>query len=126
MYAYWAKGDRGGGQANKAAISGVGLVDSVGIFVTKLVHNLGYPVVVLCSECISDEAFELEGAALALVVELIVQSLGDVDIHVQCAVQQLLHGGAAQLLQVLLTVRGAGDVQARGERSDFWSCGVAV
>jgi len=121
LYAYWAQGNGGGGQANEAAISGVRLVDSVGVFVTELVHNLGYPVVVLCGECISDEAFEFEGAALALVVQLIVQSFGDIDIHVQCGARQLLHGGAVQLLQVMLTMRdaGRGDVQRRGERSNF-------
>jgi len=108
LYAYWAQGNGGGGQSDEAAISGVGLVDSVGVFVTELVHNLGYPVVVLCGECISDKAFELEGAALAFVVELVIQGFGDIDIHVQCAAQQLLHGGAVQLLQVLLTMRGAG------------------
>jgi hypothetical protein len=84
-YAYWAEGNGGRGQANEAAIPRVRLVDSICVFVAKLMYNLRYPVVILCSECISDEAFELEGAALALVVELIIQSFGDIDIHIQCA-----------------------------------------
>jgi hypothetical protein len=84
-YAYWAESNGGRGQANEAAISRVRLVDSIGVFMTELMYNLRYPVVILCSECISDEAFELEGAALALVVELIIQSFGNIDIHVQCA-----------------------------------------
>jgi hypothetical protein len=46
----------------------VGLVDSIGVLMAELVHNLRYPVVVLGSEGIANEAFELECAALALVV----------------------------------------------------------
>jgi len=59
----------------------VRLVDSVGVLMAELVHNLGYPVVVLGSECIADEAFELECAALALVVELIVERFSDINVH---------------------------------------------
>lgn len=59
------------------------LVDSVCILMAELVYNLCYPVVVLRLECISDEALELECAALALVIELVVQRFGDVDVHVE-------------------------------------------
>lgn len=114
LYAYWAKGNRGSGQANEAAIPGVGLVDCIGVFVTELVDNLGYPVMILCSERISDEAFELESASFALVVELIIQRLGDIDIHVQCrAAASTWRGGAA-----IAGVRygaGRGYVQRCGE-----------
>ena len=57
------------------------LVDGVCIVVAEFVHNPGYPVVVLRMECISNQALELECAAFALVVELIVKRLGDVGVH---------------------------------------------
>lgn len=57
------------------------MVDSIGVFVAELVHNFGYSVVVLGVECVSNEGFELEGAALALVVELIIERFSDIGVH---------------------------------------------
>ena len=77
----------------------MGLVDGVGVLMAELVHNPCYPVVVLGSEGITDEAFELECAALALVVELIIESFGDVGVHgerwgVKC--RKCLHGASSE------------------------------
>jgi hypothetical protein len=60
----------------------VRLVDGVGILVAELVHDAGDALVVLRVEGIPDEALELEGAAFALVVELVVERLSDVRVHV--------------------------------------------
>lgn len=57
------------------------LVNRVRILVTELVHDPGYPGVVPCVEGIANQAFELEGAALALVVELVVEGFGDAGVH---------------------------------------------
>ena len=59
----------------------MGLMNGVGILVAELVHDPCYPVVVLGGEGIADEAFELEGSALALVVELIIERFGDIGVH---------------------------------------------
>ena len=69
------------------------LVDGIGVVVAELVHDLLDPVVVLGGEQVPDESLKLEGAALALVVELIVEGFGDVDVHAECSAGQLLHGG---------------------------------
>lgn len=72
------------------------LVDSVGVIMAELMDDLGYPVVVLGSKCIADETFELEGSALSLVVELVVECFGDVDVHGgKAACMPALHGAAA-------------------------------
>lgn len=70
------------------------LVDCICIVIAELVHDLGYPVVVLGSECIANEAFELECSALALVVELIIERLGDVEVHVDVGCMWSLHVAA--------------------------------
>ena len=72
---------RGCGKTNKTSITRMRLMDSVCIVMTELMHNFGYPVVVLHSKCISNEALELECAAFALVIELIVKRFGDVRVH---------------------------------------------
>jgi hypothetical protein len=51
------------------------------ILVAELRDNPLYPVKVSGGERFPNEAFELEGAALALVVELVVESFRDVGIH---------------------------------------------
>lgn len=73
----------GRSKTNEPAISSVGLVDGVCIFVAELVHDSRYPVVVLCLKSIPYQTLELERTALSLVVELIIQRLGDVDVHVE-------------------------------------------
>ena len=78
---YRPQGYRGGGQADEAAVAGVRVVDGISVLVAELVHDFCYPVMVLGDEGIADEAFELEGAALALVVELIVERFSDVGVH---------------------------------------------
>lgn len=79
-------------------------MDSVGIFVTELVDNPGYPLVVLCSQRITDQVLELEGSALAFVVKLVVEGFSDVGVHVgrgesagnlYLAVQRVIHMLAA-------------------------------
>jgi hypothetical protein len=59
----------------------VWVVDSVCILVAELVHNPGYPVVVLRIQCIPNEGLKLEGTALALVVQLIVERFSNVGVH---------------------------------------------
>lgn len=59
------------------------LVDGVCVLVAELVHDPGDPVVVLRVQGIPDEAFEFEGSTLALVVELIIERLSDVWVHVE-------------------------------------------
>jgi hypothetical protein len=59
----------------------MGMVDGIRVLVAELVYNFCYPIVVLGDESIADEAFKLEGAALALVVELIVERFSDVGVH---------------------------------------------
>jgi len=78
---YRAQGDGGGGQADEAAVAGVGLVHGIGIVVAQLMDDAGDAGVVVGGEGIADQALELERAALALVVELVVQRLGDVGVH---------------------------------------------
>jgi hypothetical protein len=72
----------------------MGLMDSIRIVVAELVHNLGYPVVVLRNECISDEALKLECAAFALVVKLIVERFRDVGVHNDSLWRLPLHAAA--------------------------------
>jgi hypothetical protein len=57
------------------------VVNRVGVLVAQLVHNPGHSLVVLRIEGIPDQRLELEGTALALVVELIVERFGDVGVH---------------------------------------------
>jgi hypothetical protein len=100
---HWTQGYRGGSEADEAAVAGVGLVDGIGVLLAELAHDAGDPVVVLGSEGFADEAFELERAALAPVVELVVEGFGDVDVHGEVGAQQLymvLH--AAYLIVRLL------------------------
>jgi hypothetical protein len=85
---------RGRGQPNEPAISGVGLVDSVRIVVAELVHNLRYSVVVLRLQGFANKGLELEGAALALIVELVVERFGDVGVHSDRGRQRPLHVAA--------------------------------
>jgi len=59
----------------------VWLVDGVRILVAELVHDLLDAVEVDGGERFADEAFQLEGPALALVVELVIEGLGDVGVH---------------------------------------------
>lgn len=58
------------------------LVDGICVVVAKLVHNLGYSVVVLRVECIPNETLELESSAFALVIELIIERFSYVRVHV--------------------------------------------
>lgn len=68
------------------------LMDGIGIFLTELTHDFLNLGVVLGGERVADEALKLEGAALALVIEFVVQRLGDVGIHADVAISQpLLH-----------------------------------
>lgn len=85
-----------GSEADEPTVPGVGLVNSVGIVVTELVDNLRYPAMVLGGQGIANQALELKGAALALVVELVVERLGDVDVHGDggTADRPTLHGSA--------------------------------
>lgn len=85
---------RGRGQPNEPSIPGVGLVDGVRIVVAELVHNLGYSVVVLRLEGLANKGLELERAALALVVELVVERFGDVGVHNDRGRQRPLHVAA--------------------------------
>ena len=55
---------------------------SVCIVVAELVDNLGYSIVVLRLECFSNEALELECAAFAPVIELVVKRFRNVGVHV--------------------------------------------
>jgi hypothetical protein len=76
----------------------MGVVDRICILVAELMHDLGYSIVVLCIEGIPDQGLELEGSALALVIELIIQRFSDIGIHggvVACV--ECLHAGAACL-----------------------------
>ena len=57
------------------------LVNSVRILVTKLMHNLLDPVKIADGQGLANKTFELESSTLALIVELIVESLGDVGVH---------------------------------------------
>lgn len=85
---------RSRGQANEAPIAGVRLVNGVCIVVAELVDNLRYPVVVLRLEGIANEALKLQGAALALVIELIVECFGNVGVHIDSARRMPLHVAA--------------------------------
>lgn len=88
------------------------LVNSIRIMVAELMHNLSYPVVVLRDEGISNEALELECAALALVVELIVERFGDVGVHID----NLRRPPFTCCSYGFIVVRVAGGVGARGEQ----------
>lgn len=73
------------------------LVDSIGVFVTKLMHNACDSVVVLCRKTVPYQSLEFEGATLALVVKLVVQGFGYIGIHAELADGPLLHhGGVAR------------------------------
>lgn len=66
------------------------------IIVTKLVHNLGYPVVVVGSKSIPDDCFESGGVPdqYSVVFKLVVQVLGvfdEVDERLQ-PLQEARHG----------------------------------
>jgi hypothetical protein len=105
---YRSQRDRGRGQSYEPAVARVRLVDGVGVLVAELVHDAGDALVVLRVEGIPDEALELEGAAFALVVELVVERLSDVRVHVGGSVcEQTLHGDAEGLSQAD-SVRGRG------------------
>lgn len=74
------------------------LVDGVGVVVAELVYDLCYPVVVLRLEGIANETLELECAAFALVVELIVKRFRNVGVHSDSVRQLPLHGAATDSL----------------------------
>jgi hypothetical protein len=57
------------------------LVDGVGILVAELVDNLLDAVEIGGGEGLADEALELQGPTLALVVQLVIEGLGDVGVH---------------------------------------------
>jgi hypothetical protein len=57
------------------------LVDGVCVVVAELVHNPGYPIVVLCREGIPNQPLELECSALALVVELVAERFSNIGVH---------------------------------------------
>jgi len=57
------------------------LVDGIRIFVAELGDDFLDAVVVACCECFANQALELEGAALTLIVELVVEGFGDVWVH---------------------------------------------
>ena len=107
---YWPQGYRGSSQTYQAAVAGVGLVDSIGVLMAELVHDLCYPVVVLGSQCIPDEAFELERAALALVIELVIEGFGDIGVHGEVEWSRTLHGAAARVSHLALYC-GRGSVE---------------
>lgn len=69
-------------------------MDSVCVVVAELVDDLGYPVVVLRLKRLSNEALELECAAFALVVELIVKRFRDVGVHIDRLRPLPLHAAA--------------------------------
>jgi hypothetical protein len=74
------------------------VVNRICILIAELMHNLGYSVVVLCIEGAPYKSLELEGSALALVVELVIERFSDIGIHdgvVVCV--EYLHAGAARL-----------------------------
>jgi hypothetical protein len=96
VFTYWPQCYRSRGQTNEAAIAGVRLVDGVGVVVAELVDDLRYPVVVLRLESIANETLELECAAFALVVELIVKRFGDVGVHSDSVRRLPLHGAATE------------------------------
>jgi len=106
MSTHRAQGYRGGSQPYQAAVAGVGLVDGIGVLLAQLAHDAGYPVVVLGGEGVADEAFELERAALALVVELVVEGFSDIDVHGEVAGRTSLHGAAASLSHLGVTACG--------------------
>ena len=85
---------RGGSKTDEASIAGVRLMDRVRIVVAEFVNNLGYPVVVLRLKRLSNEALELECAAFALVIELIVKRFRDVRVHVDILRRLPLHVAA--------------------------------
>lgn len=62
------------GQTDEAAVPGVRLMDLVCIVMAQLVHDLRYTVMVASSQRLADEAFELEGTTLSLVVEFVGES----------------------------------------------------
>jgi hypothetical protein len=95
----------------------VRLVDGVGILVAELVHDAGDALVVLRVEGIPDEALELEGAAFALVVELVVERLSDVRVHVGGSVcEQTLHGDAEGYRRLIVSEGGEGAIVKCGRR----------
>lgn len=106
MSTHRAQGYRSRSQPDQTAVAGVGLVDSIGVLLAQLAHDAGYPVVVLGGEGIADEAFELECAALALVVELVVEGFSDIDVHGEVAGRTSLHGAAAGLSHLGVTACG--------------------
>lgn len=69
-------------------------MDSICVVVTELMHNLGDPVVVVRLECFADESLELECAALALVVELIIKRFGNIGVHIDRMRRRPLQGAA--------------------------------
>ena len=107
---YWPQGYRGSSESYQAAVAGVGLVDSIGVLLAQLAHDAGYPVVVLGGEGIADEAFELECAALALVVELVIEGFGDIGVHGEVECSRTLHGAAARVSHLALYC-GRGSVE---------------
>lgn len=56
-------------------------LDGVCVVVAELVHNLRYPVMVLCREGIPYQTLELECSALALVVELVAERFSNIGVH---------------------------------------------
>jgi hypothetical protein len=59
----------------------VRLMDGIGILVAELVDNLLDAVEVGGGERLADEALKLQGPTLALVVQLVIEGLGDVGVH---------------------------------------------
>lgn len=77
-----AQSYRGGSKPNETAISGMRLVDGIGILVAELRDDTLDPVIVICLERFADQAFKLQSAAFPLVVELVVEGFCDIGVHV--------------------------------------------
>lgn len=79
---YRSQGYRGCCEPNKPSVAGVRLVDGVGVVLAELVHDPRDSLVVLRIEGAPDEGLELEGAALALVIDLVAEQPRDRSVHV--------------------------------------------
>lgn len=84
---------RGRSQPDESTVPGVRLVDRICILMAELGNDALYPIKVPGGERFANETFKLEGTALALVVELVVQSFRDVWVH-DAICRGFLHGGA--------------------------------
>ena len=58
VFPYSSQSNSGCGETNESSVTGVRLVNSIGIIMTELVYDFGDSIVIVCGKRISDQPFK--------------------------------------------------------------------